>query len=223
MRFTIRLCSYGIACITTQDSKICGVELASTPEQALFQAMLRFQKVNAVKVLTDGDIITANPFFKSYFEEMIANICAIINGASLDDFPMIYNNFMFLVGTTFQKLVWTNICKIKSGETASYKDLATQVCKPEAVRAVATACGKNPIAILVPCHRVIKSNNDIGQYHWGNELKKHLLDREKFLKPIDWNSVDAAIAASQARSIEIRNQVDEAIANAKQLLNADMA
>lgn len=207
MRFTIRLCPYGYACITTQDSKICGLELASTSEQALFQAMLRFQKVNTVKVLTDDTDSNQsnNTFFQEYFEEMISNICQILNGANIEDFPMIHKNIYFLNGTIFQKLVWTNICTIKSGERVSYKELATQMHKPEAVRAVATACGKNPIAILVPCHRVIKSNNDIGQYHWGNELKKHLLDRERFLKPIDWN------------------QVDEAIANAKQLLNADMA
>ena len=79
--------------------------------------------------------------------------------------------------SNFQKMVWHEIEKIPYGETRTYKEIAIAIGKPHAHRAVANACGKNPLPIIRPCHRVICSNGDIGGYSGpgGVEAKKKLL------------------------------------------------
>ena len=84
-----------------------------------------------------------------------------------------------LHGTEFQLKVWKEVMKIPKGQTVSYQELAERIGEAKAVRAVATAVAQNPIAILVPCHRVIHKDGTLGEYHWGRELKKQLLDWEK--------------------------------------------
>ncbi len=87
---------------------------------------------------------------------------------------------MDLKGTKFQIKVWKEIQKIPRGETRSYKDLALAIGSPNAARAVANACGKNPFPIVIPCHRVIKSDGSIGGYSGigGIKRKKELLAQE---------------------------------------------
>ena len=81
-------------------------------------------------------------------------------------------------GTDFQQRVWQALCAIPAGQTLSYGALATAIGQPEAVRAVASACGANPLAVLVPCHRVLRSDGGLGGYRWGLERKRQLLLRE---------------------------------------------
>jgi len=76
-----------------------------------------------------------------------------------------------LVGTAFQIQVWKALLHIPSSTLLTYQDIAGTIKKPDAVRAVGTAIGKNPVAYLIPCHRVIKSNGDFGNYHWHAERK----------------------------------------------------
>lgn len=82
-------------------------------------------------------------------------------------------------GTEFQKRVWDQLIQIPYGKTCSYKDLATQLKDSNASRAVGTANGKNPISIIIPCHRVISSNGTLGGYAGGLDIKTKLLDLEK--------------------------------------------
>lgn len=82
-------------------------------------------------------------------------------------------------GTEFQKLVWEKIYQIKYGETVTYKELAKKMGRPDALRAVAGACGANPIGIIVPCHRVISSSGKTGGYTGGIDKKISLLNLEK--------------------------------------------
>ena len=84
-----------------------------------------------------------------------------------------------LHGTEFQLKVWKEVMKVQKGETISYQELAERIGEPKAVRAVASAVAQNPIAMLVPCHRIIHKDGTLGEYHWGKELKKQLLDWEK--------------------------------------------
>lgn len=81
-------------------------------------------------------------------------------------------------GTEFQKLVWGEISRIPYGETRSYGEVAAAIGRPMAVRAVGTACGKNKLPIVVPCHRVVASNG-IGGYAFWIDLKKKLLELER--------------------------------------------
>ena len=85
-----------------------------------------------------------------------------------------------LTGTKFQLIVWEEISKIPYGETRTYKDLAIAIGKPNSSRAVANACGKNPYPVVIPCHRVIRSDGKIGGYSGvgGEKKKKDLLRLE---------------------------------------------
>ena len=82
-------------------------------------------------------------------------------------------------GTAFQARVWRALQKIPLGKTASYSESAAALGQPKAVRAVAQACAANKLALIVPCHRVIRGDGDVGGYRWGLERKRALLDRER--------------------------------------------
>jgi len=81
-------------------------------------------------------------------------------------------------GTRFQQDIWRALLKIPYGEVGSYKDIAIGIGKPMAAQAAGSAIGKNPVFLIVPCHRVIKSNGTIGGYGYGLEVKKRLLELE---------------------------------------------
>ena len=87
---------------------------------------------------------------------------------------------MKLEGTNFQRTVWKEISKIPFGETITYKDLAIAIGKPNSSRAVANACAKNPYPVIIPCHRVIRSDGKLGGYSGvgGVKKKKELLKLE---------------------------------------------
>ncbi len=84
-----------------------------------------------------------------------------------------------IVGSAFQQKVWTALMNIPYGQTASYLDLAKSINKPKAVRAVANANGANAIALVIPCHRIIASNGELGGYGGGLSAKQKLLEIEK--------------------------------------------
>ena len=81
-------------------------------------------------------------------------------------------------GTEFQKLVWQELQTIPYGITKSYSEIAYSIGKPNAQRAVGSACNKNPIMIIIPCHRVISKNGNIGGFAYGNSVKQKLLEIE---------------------------------------------
>ena len=83
------------------------------------------------------------------------------------------------IGTSFQMTVWNTLLKVPLGSTLSYSDLAKKCGHPTAVRAVATAVGRNPIAIFIPCHRVLLKNASLGNYRWGADKKRALLEWER--------------------------------------------
>ena len=81
-------------------------------------------------------------------------------------------------GTDLQRAVWAALRAIPAGTTASYADIARAIGRPDAVRAVAQACGANPLAVVTPCHRVVRSDGGLSGYRWGVERKRALLARE---------------------------------------------
>lgn len=84
-----------------------------------------------------------------------------------------------IIGTEFQKTVWSGLQQIPFGKSVSYKELAANINKPAAVRAVGTANGRNNFCIIIPCHRVIAADGTLGGYSGGLPFKKHLLNLEK--------------------------------------------
>ncbi len=89
-----------------------------------------------------------------------------------------YDEPISLMGTNFQKEVWHTIRKVPYGKTITYKEIAEHIGKPKAIRAVASAVGANPIAYIVPCHRVVRQDGADSGYRWGLPLKQKLLDKE---------------------------------------------
>ncbi len=83
-----------------------------------------------------------------------------------------------LRGTPFQQRVWQTLLKVPRGSTWSYSQLAAKAGKPRAVRAAASACARNPVGLIVPCHRILRCDGSLGGYYWGAERKRALLQRE---------------------------------------------
>ena len=92
-----------------------------------------------------------------------------------------FNVKLDIVGSDFQKKVWKQLCHIPYGETRSYKDIAIKLNDKNASRAVGTANGKNPLSLIVPCHRVIASDGTLGGYAGGLDIKTKLLQLERDL------------------------------------------
>ena len=105
--------------------------------------------------------------------QLVTLIREIVEGKKYRQIPM------SLKGTNFQKTVWDRITKIPVGKVSTYASISRLIGKPSAYRAVANACSANPCAVLIPCHRVIRSNGTLGGYKWGLMRKRTLLDREK--------------------------------------------
>ena len=83
-----------------------------------------------------------------------------------------------LLGSKLQIQVWKALLKIPTGKVTSYTTLAKFIGKPKAVRTIATAIGKNPLCWLIPCHRVLRANGELGGYHWGLNVKRKMLNYE---------------------------------------------
>jgi len=106
--------------------------------------------------------------------ELKTKILAFIDGeASLARLPL------DIRGTVFQRRVWDELRRIPRGETRTYREIARAIGAPEAVRAVGSACGANPVALVVPCHRAVRTDGGLGGYAWGLRRKKKLLALEK--------------------------------------------
>lgn len=83
-----------------------------------------------------------------------------------------------VAATPFQKMVWNALRAIPYGETQTYQQVARRIGRPDATRAVAQACARNPVALIIPCHRVVRSDGALGGYRWGIERKRALLLHE---------------------------------------------
>jgi O-6-methylguanine DNA methyltransferase len=88
---------------------------------------------------------------------------------------------LYLSGTPFQQAIWKQLTRIPAGKVISYGELARRVKNPKAVRAAGTACGANPVPVLVPCHRVIAGSGGLGGFGGGLRMKKALLEAEGVL------------------------------------------
>ena len=103
-------------------------------------------------------------------------IVEFLEGTALPNLPL------DLRGTTFQRSVWQYLQTIAAGEVRSYSEVAQALGRPKAVRAVASACAKNRVALLVPCHRVLRGDGRLGGYKWGLERKEILLSHERAMR-----------------------------------------
>ncbi|MBC8285734.1 MAG: methylated-DNA--[protein]-cysteine S-methyltransferase [Nitrospinae bacterium] len=122
-------------------------------------------------LLTNGEI-TKKP---SDFKDLVKQFALYFKGNLREfDFPLDLS-----LGTPFQQKVWKKLITIPYGKTRSYKWLASAIKNPQASRAVGNANGKNPLSIVIPCHRVVRENGDLGGYTGGVSIKRFLLDLEQ--------------------------------------------
>jgi AraC family transcriptional regulator of adaptative response/methylated-DNA-[protein]-cysteine methyltransferase len=151
--------SLGMVLIAATDKGLCSVKLGDDPGKL-------------AALLTD-EFSQAELREKS-LPDLKRKILAFIDGeASLGRLPL------DIRGTVFQRKVWDELRRIPRGETRTYTDIARAIGAPEAVRAVGSACGANPVALAVPCHRAVRTDGGLGGYAWGLERKKKLLALEK--------------------------------------------
>ena len=108
------------------------------------------------------------------FEQWVAKVVGLVETPALGlDLPLDVR------GTAFQQRVWQALREIPPGATASYADIAERIGSPKSVRAVARACAANPVAVAIPCHRVVGTDSGLSGYRWGVERKRALLERER--------------------------------------------
>lgn len=158
--FALDKCSLGNILVAQSEKGICAILLGDEPELLKADLHRRFPTTT----LVSGD---------SIFQKKVADITFAIEQPQLKlDFPLDTG------GTLFQQRVWQALQKIPVGETHSYTEVAEAIGSPSAARAVASACAANPIAIIIPCHRVVRSDGSVSGYRWGTERKKTLLQRE---------------------------------------------
>jgi AraC family transcriptional regulator, regulatory protein of adaptative response / methylated-DNA-[protein]-cysteine methyltransferase len=161
IHFATARCELGILLVAATDRGVCSVMLGDEP--AALEQLLR-QQFRAAKVVPDGTGMA---------EQVGAILAAMTDHPAAGDIPLDVR------ATAFQASVWQALRQIPRGQTRSYAELAQAVGQPTAVRAVARACATNPVAIAVPCHRVIGSDGSLSGYRWGIERKKTLLAMEQ--------------------------------------------
>jgi len=116
-----------------------------------------------------AEVVEADPEFERWVKTVVERIDGNDTGSKLP---------LDVRGTAFQHQVWNALSGISKGTTTTYAKLATKLGKASAVRAVARACAMNPVAVVVPCHRVVRSDGALAGYRWGLQRKRKLLERE---------------------------------------------
>lgn len=171
--YQVRSTSLGFCLMAATKEGVCAVSLGEESSALIVELTGQFIKTTLVDIdELSNDKETA--IWCVWFDMVIEQIESSNN--EISDLPL------DIQGTDFQQLVWRALFAIPAGEIRTYSDIAAILDKPNAVRAVATACAANKIAVLIPCHRVVRKGGSLAGYRWGLARKKVLLDREKHLK-----------------------------------------
>lgn len=160
IRFAIGLCSLGSLLVASSEKGVCAIMIGDDPEALLQNLQDRFPRAQ----LIGGD---------AEYEKLVASVVGFIEAPAVG-----LNLPLDIRGTAFQQRVWAALREIPAGSTATYTDIARKIGAPKSVRAVASACAANALAVAIPCHRVIRSDGSLSGYRWGIERKRTLLDRE---------------------------------------------
>jgi AraC family transcriptional regulator, regulatory protein of adaptative response / methylated-DNA-[protein]-cysteine methyltransferase len=161
VRYTIAGSPLGRMLIAATDKGVCAIQFADNDEQLQQGLMREFPFATRRR---DDDAMS----------EWRANLTRLMEGRETNpSLPL------DIRATAFQRRVWEALQKIPRGETRSYSAIAKKIGMPKATRAVARACATNPVAVAIPCHRVVRQDGDPGGYRWGIERKEQLLELEK--------------------------------------------
>jgi len=160
IHFAVGECRLGALLVAASEKGVCAVQLGDDPQRLVETLQQWFPKAE----LIGGD---------AAFEKTVAQVAAAVEEPErAGELPL------DLRGTLFQMRVWQALRAIPAGKTATYREIAAAIGRPRAVRAVAAACAANRVAVLIPCHRVIRTDGSLSGYRWGVERKRALLLRE---------------------------------------------
>lgn len=154
-------CSLGRVLVAATQRGLCAVLLGRDDVELIEELRSRLPK---------AELNPAGPDFQATLDQVIMLLDHAL--PTPPDLPL------DLIGTAFQRRVWQALQQIPSGRTMTYAELAEAIGRPTAHRAVATACGANPLAVIVPCHRIVRSDGGLGGYRWGLDIKQQLIRRE---------------------------------------------
>lgn len=160
IRFAVGECSLGSILVAASEKGVCAISLGSDPNKLVRELQDRFPQAQFVG--KDKD-----------FERVVAQVVGFVEEPKVGlDLPLDVR------GTAFQQRVWKALREIPAGTTKSYAEVAERIGLRKSVRAVASACARNTIAVAIPCHRVVRSDGNLSGYRWGIERKRSLLNRE---------------------------------------------
>ena len=160
IRFAIGACSLGAILVAATDKGICAILMGDDPDALARDLQDRFPRAELRGAEAD-------------FESTVAKVIGLVEAPRIGlDLPLDVR------GTAFQQRVWEALRQIPAGQTVSYAELAALVGLPSGARAVAGACAANPVAVAIPCHRVVRNDGALSGYRWGVERKRSLLERE---------------------------------------------
>jgi AraC family transcriptional regulator of adaptative response/methylated-DNA-[protein]-cysteine methyltransferase len=161
IRFAVGQCSLGAVLAAATEKGVCAILLGDEPDRLVRDLQDRFPKAE----LKGGD---------AEFEQIVARAVGLVETPGQNmDLPL------DIRGTAFQQRVWEALRAIPAASTASYGEIAIAIGRPTASRAVAGACAHNPLAVAIPCHRVVRIDGETSGYRWGIERKRELLARER--------------------------------------------
>lgn len=160
IHFAVAQCSLGAILAATSKIGVVSILMGEDPDALVRTLQDRFPKATLIGA-------------DKRYENLIAQVVGLVESPGVNlDLPLDVR------GTVFQQRVWQALRKIPAGKTATYSAIARRIGSPGAVRAVASACAANPIAVAIPCHRVIRHDGALSGYRWGVERKRALLERE---------------------------------------------
>jgi AraC family transcriptional regulator of adaptative response/methylated-DNA-[protein]-cysteine methyltransferase len=163
IRFAVGQSSLGAVLVAATARGVCAIELGDDPQILVEHLQDRFSAAT---------LIGADPDFEAVVARVLGFVERPLGGLDLA---------LDLDGTLFQRRVWQALRAIPAGDRVSYAEIARHIGMPTASRAVAQACAANPVAVAIPCHRVVRSDGALSGYRWGIERKQALLDREAAL------------------------------------------
>jgi AraC family transcriptional regulator of adaptative response/methylated-DNA-[protein]-cysteine methyltransferase len=173
VRYTIAPSPLGRMLIAATDKGICAIQFADTEEELQQGLMREFPFATRRR---DDEAMSA---WREKLEHLIDGTNSDSDSkrsAKFDQHPSLP---LDIRATAFQRRVWETLQRIPRGETRSYSAVAKKIGMPKATRAVARACATNPVAVAIPCHRVIREDGDLGGYRWGIDRKEQLLAMEQ--------------------------------------------
>ena len=161
IRYAVADSTLGTLVVGATDRGVCSIAFGDSAEELVEGLRKAFPRAE----------------LKRMDRELEYAVAAIVAG--LKEHPGAIELPMDVRGTAFQQRVWRELQAIPRGETRTYTEVAEAIGSPRSVRAVAGACGANPLAVVVPCHRVVGKDGSLTGYRWGVERKRALLEAER--------------------------------------------